>query len=191
MITRVTPNQVPVVEERLAQRKASWPQFILPEVEMLAKPTAAQLADAIEARPLFVDTPNAPSVVANCRVAAMQLTHFLKYIGQGSLVITPGDRTDVILAALASRNADTYPNISGIILTGNLEPEPDVMRLLEGLRPLPLPLYLTTDDTYTTAMKVHTARPRITNGDDAKVSAALGVFADSVEIRAFKRAIES
>ena len=48
----------------------------------------------------------------------MNLPHFLDYISDGTLVITPGDRTDVILGSLAATVSETYPNISGLLLTG-------------------------------------------------------------------------
>jgi phosphate acetyltransferase len=38
--------------------------------------------------------------VHNFTVAAMQLRNFLTRIDQGSLIITPGDRADVIMACL-------------------------------------------------------------------------------------------
>lgn len=190
MISRVDRQLIETVEERMTDRVGGeWPFFILPEVEMLAKPTVGQIAHAIGARPLFPDTVSGTAAVFNCRVAAMQLTNFLKYIDQGSLVITPGDRTDVILAALASRTAETYPDIAGIILTGNLEPDPDVERLLKGCRPLGVPIYLTDDDTYTTAMKVHSARPTITCSDATKIAAALETFTTSIDMAALEKAL--
>lgn len=190
LVSRVPDENSHAVKERLAQRADSERlTFVLPEVESLAKPTAGQIANAIGARPLIVDANTDSAVVANCRVAAMQLTHFLKYINEQSLVITPGDRTDVILAALASHAAETYPKIAGIILTGDLEPTADVVRLLEGSRPLPLPIYLTADDTYTTAMKVHTARPTMTLGDQAKITSALAMFNAAVDQEALETAL--
>ena len=42
--------------------------------------------------------------------------NFLDRIEYGALVITPGDRSDVILACLAAGESMTMPNISGILL---------------------------------------------------------------------------
>jgi phosphate acetyltransferase len=190
VISRVRGEDVEAVRTRLTDRHAdARATFVIPECPSLAKPTAGQIASAVGAQPLFVE-PHAKQVpVEVVRVAAMQLTHFLNYVHHHSLVLTPGDRTDVILALLASHTARTYPDIAGLILTGNLTPEPDVKRLLEGLRPLPVPIYLTDDDTYTTAMKIHAARPTMTHLDQQRIAAALQLFAASTQPEILKQAL--
>jgi phosphate acetyltransferase len=64
----------------------------------------------------------------------MNLTYFLDHIGDGDLIITPGDRGDVILASLATTLSETMPNIVGLLLTGGLFPEDPILRLIQGLK---------------------------------------------------------
>ena len=190
IVSRVRSEDAATVRSKLTECASSQrPVFLLPEVEHLSRSTAGQIAAAVEAVPLFDDQPTETGIVRNCRVAAMQLSHFLQYIDEGCLVITPGDRSDLILAALASRHSAAYPNIAGIILTGGLTPPVDVMRLLEGCHPHSVPIYVSPDDTYTTAMKVQATRPAMHAGGDVKANAALQAFADSIDVAELSQAI--
>ena len=54
----------------------------------------------------------------------MELPHFLDHLEEGSLVITPGDRSDIVIGTLVADTATSYPGIAGIILTGGFRPVP-------------------------------------------------------------------
>ena len=56
--------------------------------------------------------------VAHYKVAAMEVAHFLDHLEEGSLVITPGDRSDIIIGTLIADAATSYPGVAGVILTG-------------------------------------------------------------------------
>ena len=76
-----------------------------------------------------------------------ELPNFLDYLEEGSLVITPGDRSDIILGTLAADRSSTYPRVAALVLTGNLKPAPQVQRLIEGLRSSPVPVMSVGTDT--------------------------------------------
>ncbi len=63
----------------------------------------------------------------------MQLRNYLPHLTENALLITPGDRSDVILSALQAHQSQYYPQIAGILLSGGLKPAPAVARLLDGL----------------------------------------------------------
>ena len=50
----------------------------------------------------------------------MGLEHFLERIADGDLVITPGDRADIVAGSLAAHLSGTYPAVAGLVLTGGL-----------------------------------------------------------------------
>ena len=50
----------------------------------------------------------------------MGLPNFLDHLEEGSLVVTPGDRSDIILGTLAADRSSSYPRVAGMVLTGNL-----------------------------------------------------------------------
>ena len=90
------------------------------------------------------------ALVGDYLVAAMHIDNFLNYIEKDQLIITPGDRTDILLASIASRLSSATPDIAGVLLTGGLEPPASVRKLIEGWSGAPLPILLTKAHTYRT-----------------------------------------
>jgi phosphate acetyltransferase len=111
----------------------------------------------------------------------MNLPHFLEHISDNDMIITPGDRADLIVGSLASRFSGTYPNIAGLVLTGGLVPEPSVLRLIDGLGGAEVPVLATGADTYRTAATVSGVRGVLTSESERKIAAALGVFSAHVD----------
>ena len=100
------------------------------------RPTVAEVARALDARYLQpVDRATGEGgvhrEVGRLIVGAMGLEHFLERIVEGDLVITPGDRVDIIAGSLAAHLSGTYPGVAGLVLTGGDVP-PAVCRLVEG-----------------------------------------------------------
>ena len=62
----------------------------------------------------------------------MQVPNFLNYLKENVLIVTPGDRGDIIIAALQANLSTSYPKISGIVLSAGFEPEEPLMRLITG-----------------------------------------------------------
>ncbi|SMF01487.1 phosphate acetyltransferase [Desulfovibrio gilichinskyi] len=149
--------------------------YIIPDDKRLANPTVNDVAKWMDCKVLYgadrLETP-----VNDYVVAAMHIENFLKYVGEGSLIITPGDRSDIILASLASRLSDAYPNISGILLTGGIHPAMTVHHLIEGWKGVPIPILIVPEHTYKTAQIVQGLHGTIDPENSVKVLSALGLF---------------
>jgi phosphate acetyltransferase len=184
IVNRVDPEQADAVKQRFREEGAKeGPVYILPEEETLGKPTIGEIAAALGGRILQGDPDWLNRGVHDFKIAAMQLPNFLHHVLDGSLIITPGDRADVILVSLATVFSETYPNISGLLLTGGLTPEPQVQRLMEGLSKSQVPVVSVDTDTYTTAMNVSTVPAVLTPDNDRKIATALGVFESHVDTK--------
>jgi len=112
----------------------------------------------------------------------MELPNFLDHLEEGSLVITPGDRSDIILGTLAADRSNSYPRVAGMVLTGNIKPAPQVRRLIEGRRSSPVPVLGVATDTFTTAVNVNSIRPALTAENKRKIAAALGIVESAVDV---------
>ena len=117
------------------------------------------------------------------------MANFLDYIEPGSLIIVPGDRSDIILGSLLSYSSTTYPQIAAILLTGGIKPAPQVTKLVEGLGRFPVPILSVTTDTFTTAMNVNALGGTLEAGDQRKIAAALGIMEASVDLVSLKNRI--
>jgi phosphate acetyltransferase len=114
----------------------------------------------------------------------MELPNFLDHIEEESLIIVPGDRSDIIIGSLLADHARTYPRISGIILTGGIRPATQVIRLLEGLGDIPVPVIAVPMDTYTTALTVSSMEGILDPDNNRKVAAALGIVESRINTAA-------
>ena len=70
--------------------------------------------------------------VPDVKVAAMSVPRLMDHLSDGTLVVTPGDRSDVQMAAFSSRQSDAIPAVSGVMLTGGLDPDPTILRFAAG-----------------------------------------------------------
>ena len=108
--------------------------FVLPDHPLLDKPTVGEIKRALGAEMLHGDVQRLDREVAHYKIAAMELPNFLDHLEEDSLVITPGDRSDIIIGTLVADAATSYPGVAGLILTGGFKPVPQLQRLFEGLR---------------------------------------------------------
>jgi phosphate acetyltransferase len=190
IVNRVAPGEVREAKARLgAPVTHNSPTFVVPEIGILGKPTVGEIAGELDAVLIRGDAESLHTGVAHYTVAAMELPHFLDYVEEDSLIITPGDRSDIILGSLLADASGTYPHIAGIILTGNLMPAPQVRRLIDGLVRSTVPVLSVSTDTFTTAMRVNAVKSTITPDNRRKVAAALGIMEASVDFSELGRRI--
>lgn len=160
--------------------------YAVPEDESLGKPTVEDVRKWLGAKVLYGHS-GMGNLVRGYTIAAMQISNFLKYIVQGGLVITPGDRSDIILATLTSRLSSSYPDVAGILLTGGLEPSESMHQLIEGWTGVPIPILAAPDNTYDTTQDLSRLYGRITPDDHKRIASAIGSFEAGVnaqELRA-------
>ena len=188
LVNRVNPAMVTTITQRLVAGDEA-PLYILPDDPVLGKPTVRDIATALKATRLFEDEAGLNRNVADFIIAAMELPHFLGHIETDSLVITPGDRADIILGSLLSYPSQAYPQISALLLSGGLTPAPEILKLIQGLGTVPVAVLSVDTDTFDTALAVS----RVTAGLDAKnprkIAAALGLFERHVDRGAFLRRV--
>jgi phosphate acetyltransferase len=159
------------------------PMYVLAEHNDLANSTVAEVAAALGAEVLYDAYGTLQREVREVRVAAMSVEHFIEDLVDGTLVIVPADRPDILLASLASTQLAGVATVAGIVLTGGYSLSPAIGRLLAQA---PFPVLAVRTRTYAAATTVHDVRPTIRADEDRKIATALGVFeagVDSAEIR--------
>jgi len=162
---------------------------LLPEEKALSNPTMEEIVEALQADWFSGPESGLLRDVAGLKVAAMGPANFLGYLEKDDLIITPGDRPDIILTTLGAIASKNYPSPVGILLSGGLVPEPSIVRLLEGLDKPAIPIYLVADDTYRTAMDASAVRGRLHPANERKIALALGMFEAHADIPALEEKI--
>ncbi|CAB9522443.1 Phosphate acetyltransferase [Seminavis robusta] len=123
-------------------------------------------------------------------VCAMQLQNALKWLKEDdTLLVTSGDRGDIVVGALQAHQSRNYPRLAGIILTGGVLPEPSILRLIEGL-PARLPIVSVQTGTFEAASQINAVHARLRSTDQEKISLSIQAFEEHlVDTKAFERKI--
>jgi phosphate acetyltransferase len=178
VVNRVPPELVAEVGEAIAAKNGGAPVYVLPERAELAYPTVEEISSTLGARVLHPGESLQREVRA-VRVAAMSVEHFLADLADGTLVIVPGDRPDILVASLAATLSAELPAVAGIVLTAGYPLDPTVGRLLETA---PFPMLETPERTYAVANAVSAVRPLLGPDNERKIATALGVFESGVDV---------
>ncbi|GGP01916.1 phosphate acetyltransferase [Cloacibacterium rupense] len=154
--------------------------YDIPVVKSLDSPTFKEIVKELDGKLLFGEK-NINNQVESFSVGAMQLRNYLQHITEKGLVITPGDRADIILGALQANQSINYPSISGIILTGGIIPEDTIMKLIEGLSDI-VPIASVEDGTYLIANKIGAIKSKIYADNIKKIETSIQVFQKHVNL---------
>ena len=166
------------------------PLFVIPEEPALGWPTIADAARALDAELIHGTEEGLKKEYRDVKVAAMHLSHFLRHLTDANLVITAGDRADIVIGSFVANRAAASGGLAGIVLTGGLRPELKVRNMLTGLSDSALPILAVDEDTYRTATRVHAVRSWLTPDNDRKIARALGIFERHVSAHELEERIE-
>ena len=147
---------------------------VIPLIPSLQNPTIKEIAKAIDAKILF-GKEFINNQTTTFKVGAMQLRNYLTHLEQDCLIITPGDRADIILGALQANISSNYPSISGIVLTGGILPEEPIVRLIEGLQQI-VPILSVEGGTFSVANKIGAVRSHMYAENKEKIITSLNTF---------------
>ncbi|MCD6335607.1 MAG: phosphate acetyltransferase [Candidatus Latescibacteria bacterium] len=153
---------------------------VVPYNPLLPKPRLAEIAEKLEARVLYGQE-HLSNVALHTIVAAMSVRNMLNYIEEGTLIITPGDRDDVLLAVAATSISQAYPGIAGLVLTGGLHPHANIKRLIDKVPGVRIPILLVDDDTHTISSKLDDMAVTIRAEDSRKIELACELIQDNVD----------
>lgn len=180
MTNKVDIENVSILKEKLKERLSNGTDIsVIPRIKSLANPTIKEIVKALDAKVMFgKDMLNNP--VENFGVGTMQLRNYLNHLKEGSLVITAGDRADIILGALQANVSKNYPKISGIILTGGLIPEETILRLIEGLSSV-VPIISVNGGTFSVTNHIGKIKSKIYAENTEKIATSIATFEKYVD----------
>ena len=176
---RCEPSQLKAVAAAL--EKVTPQTYVLPAEPLLVAPSVADLQQAVNGTLIKGDEALLGREVMSVLVAGMTAEHVLERLTDAMAVITPGDRSDVVLAVVSAHAAEGFPSLSAIVLNGGLELHPSIAALVSGLG-LRLPIVATALGTFETASAVASARGRVTATSQRKIDTALALVDKYVDI---------
>ncbi|UZO79888.1 phosphate acetyltransferase [Aquimarina sp. ERC-38] len=155
-------------------------RIVVPRITALEFPTIKEITEALGGTVLF-GKEFLNNQAGSFGVGAMQLRNYLTHLKENSLVVTPGDRADIILGALQANMSDNYPKVSGIILTGGLIPEEPILKLIEGVSPS-VPIISVNQGTFLVTNQIGNIKTRIYADNLQKIDTSINTFKQAVDI---------
>jgi len=179
----VAPDDVDAVRLGLTnQLPADLMITVIPMDSGLQSPTMQEITNALNAEVLFGAELMA-NQVDNFVTGAMMLPNFLNHIKENVLIITPGDRGDIIIGSLQANLSANYPKVAGIVLTAGSLPDEPMLRLIEGLQTI-IPIISVEKGTFETTTAIGSIHSKITIENKKKIELAIDVFEKYVDMKA-------
>ncbi|MGW0547763.1 phosphate acetyltransferase [Streptomyces altiplanensis] len=170
---RVAPADRAEVAERLRTR-LPVPCYVLPDEPALSAPTVAQITHALGGKVLLGDDSGLARDALDFVFGGAMLPNFLNALTPGCLVVTPGDRADLVVGALAAHSAGTPP-IAGVLLTLDERPGAEVLTLASRLAP-GTPVVSVAGGSFPTAGELFALEGKLNAATPRKAETALGLF---------------
>ena len=176
---RADPDRLDEIARAIGAQ-AGVPAWAIPEDPYLIAPTMDAIMHAVDGTLLKGDRALLSREALGVVIAAMSMENVLPRLIEGGVVVIPGDRSEVLLAALTAHASATFPSLSGIVLNGGFELSPTMDHLIAGLDES-IPIVTTELGTYPTAQRIVQTRGRLTADSLRKVDTALALFEKYVD----------
>jgi len=183
ILNKVLPSKQEMVADYAgrALKRLGMPLLgVMPASTALSTPSLSQVVDAVKGRWLNGQRLGGRTRVRQIVVGAMAARGIIDFLRPGVLVITPGDRDDILLAALAhGSGTQGGQKLAGIILTRDLMPHPKLMNLLAEAR---IPVISCAEDSYSVASQINALTVKTQPEDEDKVALIQDLIAENVNI---------
>jgi phosphate acetyltransferase len=185
IINKVEPDRRVELLQKLRKElpESSGILSAIPTNKVLSSPSVREVAEQLNAKVLFGEE-HLDNLVYQFQSVAMRLENYFKFMVEKSLAITPGDRTDILIGAIQASMSSKRPNISGIILTGGMQPSKETLEVIDGL-PLNIPVLSVDTFTFETSIKAEQVKSSINKKDNHKIALSLDLFDKHVEATQF------
>lgn len=187
---KVQENNIPIIVKEVG---GNLPKSVsinaIPIDQKLNNPTIKEFLMEIEGKVLFGEE-FLNNTTGDIKVGAMQLSHFLHHLGDDSVVVTPADRSDILLGTLQANISSNYPSIAGIILTGGMELNSSIIKLIEGLEKI-VPILWVKEGTFSVASRLGAVRSHIYAENVDKIKMSISMFEKHVDVASLNEKLVS
>lgn len=180
ILNKLHPERLDYIAEfarRGLKRKGLKLFGVIPHQPILSKPTVELIRDELGAEQLN-PSDQICNLVKEVVVGAMGVQNAMNFFKPGVLIITPGDREDIVLAAGTTAFSQN-DGLAGIVLTGNLRPAENVLKVIRSMH---FPVLLAADDSYEVASTVHDIIVKTRPNDTLKISLIRDLIAKHVDV---------
>lgn len=152
---------------------------LLPLEHSLSSPNLSQIVQEIGGTWIVPRVQGRSQRARHIIVGAMSAQRIFDYLQEDTLIITPGDREDLLFSLIAASEASDVPKISGIILSNGLMPSE---RILSMLRQIGVPAVATERECFETTRRISRMIVKIQPEDSDKVSTIESLIRKNVDL---------
>jgi BioD-like phosphotransacetylase family protein len=188
IINKVKPEKLETIEKynRIALRHMGIPLLgCIPVENKLTIPKLNQVVSEVNGRWLNGRQYGATERVEQVIIGAMAAKGLVDLLQRGTLIITPGDREDILLGAIAAEGIAGEKVVSGIILTRNVLPHP---RLMEMIYKTSIPVIICQNDSYAVASKINKMTVKTQPSDTDKIPIIKNLVTENIDLDVIRNA---
>ena len=183
IVNKVLPSKIDTVREfagRGLERLGVELLGCMPDSPVLSKPSLGQICKTLKGS-FLNGQQQFRRQVQNVVLGAMSTARVTDFFTDGTLIISPGDREDILLAALSTSDPKFRADqrIAGIVLSGDALPDP---ALLEVIKNSQLPVIASPLDSYTVASRIHSMTVKTLPGDQQKIDTIQALIEREIRI---------
>jgi BioD-like phosphotransacetylase family protein len=182
ILNKVLPEKVDYVSDfarRGLKRRGLELLGVLPYEQILGNPSVDLIRGELRAE-LLNSPQTLNTMVGDVIIGAMGAHNAMKYFKRGVLLIMPGDREDILLAAGASVDLQNGEKMAGIVLTGGMRPAESVLKVIHAMD---IPVLMAKADSYQVASAVHNLTVKTRPTDAEKISLIRNIVAKNVNVK--------
>ena len=190
IINKVEADKLAMIKKysQIALKRMSIPLLgCIPVEKKLTVPKLNQVVDEVNGRWLNGREHGATERVDQVLIGAMAAKGLVDLLERGSLIITPGDREDILLGAIAAESIAGEKVVSGIILTRNVLPHP---KLMEMIAKTSIPVIICQDDSYAVASKVNQMTVKTQPSDSDKIPIIKNLISKNIDLDVIHNAFQ-
>lgn len=191
IINKVIPDKKDEIEKYcgIALERMGIPLLgCIPVERHLMQPNLNQIVEEVEGRWLNGEHHGRKERINKVIIGAMAAKGLVDYLQRGTLIITPGDREDILLGAIAAEAVAGEPIVSGIILTRNVLPHPKLMEMIAKTR---IPVVICSEESYNVASKVTNMTVKTQPTDEDKIPIIKDLIIKNIDLQVIRDAFES
>ena len=182
ILNKVDPKRMDVVREYTGRALEAMGVSLLgliPDTKTLTYPNLSQVVEAVDGRWLNGESTGRNNTVSNIVVGAMTPNSLIEYIQPGMLIITPGDREDILLMTIAACSLSGKRSLAGIVLTRNIQPSHHIMEMISQTK---IPMVISKGESYKVASKINSMTVKTLPGDADKIHVIKELIANNVDL---------
>ena len=188
IINKVLPDKLDYIREfteKGLKRKGLKLLGVLPHHPILTNPSMRSIQEELNSDVMNSDA-QLDNLVEDVVLGAMSVGNAMAHFKKGVLLITPGDREDIITAAAASLRGGECGQLSGMILTRCDDLAPHLRGVIDSL---PYPVLCSKKDSYKVASKVHDLIVKTRPADTQKIDVIRDMISEHVDVKSILKAL--